>query len=278
MLHPLEQKIASLRRRAWRTEVVHGLSLAVAALLCSLAAMGSIDYLVRFQDRGLRIIATLAVLGVLGWTFHRFIRPVLSTRLRDVDLARQVQRRFPLLEDRLLSAVEFLHQAEDDPTAGSPALRRAVISQAAAQAQPFNFSDVLDRRPAIRAAALLAVACLVAGVFMTLDLTNSQIAVARLANPFGDIAWPRTTHLNVRRPQDRVARGQAFQVEVVDAEGKLPAEVRIHYRIQGIDENIVEESGPMLFSDGAMIAQARKCPAFVLLSRRGRRRPVDALV
>ncbi len=45
---------------------VYGLSIATAALLATMAALGLMDYLLRFQDRGLRIIASLLVLGTLG--------------------------------------------------------------------------------------------------------------------------------------------------------------------------------------------------------------------
>ena len=80
--------------------------------------------------------------------------------------------------------------------------------------------------------------------------------MARLVNPLGKTAWPRTTHLMVRRPVERVARGQAFQIEVVDAQGaRLPPEVRIHYRFAGPDGAAVEETERMRYVDGAMVAR-----------------------
>ena len=112
MTHPLEQKIVALRRRVRRMAAVYGLSIVAAAVLGTVAALGLIDYLLRLQDRGLRIIASLVVLGVLG------VDCAIATsigrsgvRLRDVDLALRVQRRFPDLDDRLVSAVEFLAPA-----------------------------------------------------------------------------------------------------------------------------------------------------------------------
>ena len=65
----------------------------------------------------------------------------------------------------------------------------------------------------------LCVACLLAGACVVLDPLASQIAVARLVNPFGTAAWPQMTHLAIRRPVERVARGRAFQIAVVDAYG-----------------------------------------------------------
>ena len=69
-----------------------------------------------------------------------------------------VERRFPTLGDRLLSAVEFLHEAEDDPTAGSPALRRAVVAQAAAEAERLDFRRCSTRVRRVRAVAVLVAA------------------------------------------------------------------------------------------------------------------------
>ncbi len=67
MLHPLEQKIVALRRRVRRLAAVYGLSLVAAILLATVAAvLGSIDCLLRLEDRGVRIIASLGALGRAG--------------------------------------------------------------------------------------------------------------------------------------------------------------------------------------------------------------------
>ncbi len=176
--------------------------------------------------------------------------------LQDVELAAVVQRRFPSLGDRLLSAVEFLHVAQDDPVAGSTALRQAVVAATTAETERLDFSAVLDRRPTARAALALGAACLLAGVCVVLDPSASQIAVARLVNPFGTAAWPQMTHLAIRRPVERVARGRAFQIEVIDAYGaRLPTEVRIHYRFDAPEAEAVEEIDRLRYTAGAMTAR-----------------------
>ena len=71
MLHPLEEKLVRLRRRIRPMAVVRGSCIVATALLAAAVAMGLLDYVFRFQDRGLRIIASLAVLTVFGWTFYR---------------------------------------------------------------------------------------------------------------------------------------------------------------------------------------------------------------
>ena len=94
-----------------------------------LIVFGWLDYLVRFEDRGLRIMASLAFLAAVGWTAYRHFYLPRQKPLGDADLAMKIERRFPNLEDRLASSVDFLGQEENDPTAGSPVLRRAVIAQ-----------------------------------------------------------------------------------------------------------------------------------------------------
>ncbi len=256
MPHPLEQKIATLRRRVRRTTAVYGLSIATAVLLATTAALGLGDYLLRFQDRGLRIIASLLALSMLGWTFYRYVLAAWLARLGDLDLALLVQRRFPSLGDRLLSAVEFLHADGDDPAAGSTALRQAMVAATTAEAEPLDFSAVLNRRSATWAAAALAAVCLLTGVCVLMDPSGARIAATRLANPFGTTAWPRMTHLAIRRPVVRVARGRAFQLEVVDAQGaRLPSEVRIHYRFDAAEAEAVEEVDRLRYAGGAMTAR-----------------------
>src|SRR5688572_6155340 len=126
-MHPLRQQIARLRRQIRRIALVYGLAWLAIGVLGSVLVLGLADYLIRFQDRGVRIIATLTLLGVVAWTIYRYLWPALSLRMSDVAIARRVERRFPELADRLSSAMDFLDQPEDEPIAGSAELRRAVV-------------------------------------------------------------------------------------------------------------------------------------------------------
>jgi hypothetical protein len=235
--HQIEQHIADLRRKVRRLVWIHGAGMVVAASLAAMLVLGLADYLIHIQDRGIRVIFWLAALVVLGYSgWWCLVRP-LTARLGDVELAGRLQRRFASLDDRLLSAVQFLRAPEGDPAAGSPALRQAVIAEAATQSEDLDFDAVLNRRPLQWAVAAVAAVGLAAAMLGSLDPAGSWIAAARLLDPFSDLAWPQTTHLALRPPAPPagyvVARGQAFEIEAVDArEARLPAEVRIHYRIQ----------------------------------------------
>ncbi|MBN2474133.1 MAG: hypothetical protein JXB62_05980 [Pirellulales bacterium] len=241
-----------LRARVRRLVTVHGASWVIATVLGLVLILGVSDYWIRIQDRGLRILCSLAVFGALAWSCYRFLYLPLTFRLRDIDLASRLQGRFPALGDRLISAIEFLRQAEDDPLAGSAAMRRAVIAQTTAESDRLDFGEMLDRRAPLRGVLVGVAVCLVAAILVVLDPLSSRIAVARLVNPFGNAAWPQKTHLQLRKVVTRVARGQSFEVEVIDAQGaKLPREVRIIYRFEGPDGNVAEETELMQPADKA---------------------------
>src|SRR3989304_3031331 len=191
MPHPLERKITRLRGRMRCLVTAYGLSAAVTGVLAALILLGLLDYLLRFQDQGLRIFASLAFWGTLAWTFYRFIYLPATVRISNLDLAVKLQRHFPQLDERLASAVEFITQDEDDITAGSPALRRSVIAQTATEIEHLDFNQILDTRPVRRVLLLCGTVCLAAIILVILDHSASLTAVARLLNPLNHIAWPQ---------------------------------------------------------------------------------------
>jgi hypothetical protein len=255
MLHPLQQQIAALRSRIRRWMVLYALSWIVSGVLATTLVLGLADYLFRFQDPGLRLMASLGVLAVLGWTVYRFLYRGLTVRLGEVELARRLQRHFPELRGSLASAVQFLRQSDDDPAAGSPAMRRAVIHQTTFVAQRLDFLNVLQLCP-VRWAAMMAGAwALAMGIAIGLDPLGSRTALARLVNPLGDVPWPQVHHLSIRSPVERVARGETFRVAVVNAPGvPLPSEVHILYRFENPEGPSVERR-KMDLVGGMMVAQ-----------------------
>ena len=101
-----------------------------ATLLAAALALGLADYLVRFRDPGLRIMATAALVAVAVWAAYRWWYRPGRKRLGPLAVARKVESHFPQLNDSLASAIEFLQQSEDDQTAGSAQLRRLVVAEA----------------------------------------------------------------------------------------------------------------------------------------------------
>lgn len=255
-MHPLQQRLSHFRRRVRRWLAIDAASRLMVVALGALLVLGGADYLIRFDDPGLRLINSFLAAGLIAWAGYRYLWRGLSVRLGDLRLARAVQRQIPELGDRLATAIEFLQQPADDPTAGSPALRRAVVEAATVQTADLDFSTVLDPRPARRAAWLATGVTLLAALLLVVDPLACQIAVARLARPLGRIAWPQRHHLDLRRPVVQVARGQAFEVEAIDAEGvPLPADLRVHYRMERPDGTQGVETEPLQRQGRAMLAR-----------------------
>lgn len=240
MPHPLQEWIGTLRRKVRGLALLHGWAWVVAIVLAVFLAVGLADYLIRFEDRGLRVLlwalSLAAVAGAVWW----FVARTMRARLTDLDLARRLERQFPQLRDRLATTLEFLSEPEDSPLAGSAELRRAVVNQVATEVQPLRGYAVLDTKP-VRIAASVAAALVAVVVILALvrpELTS--IAALRQLNPWGDTAWPQQHHLVLRAPE-RVARGSDLTVEIADREGgPLPEQVLMHLEFDGQPPQVVE--------------------------------------
>ena len=128
-----------------------------------MAVLAIADFLLRIDDRGVRWICSLALLAVAVWAVLRYLLPALRQPLGDVVVAGRIERHFTGMGDHLSSTIEFLHEREDDPLAGSAELRRAAVAQAEAEIAPLDWRMAIDRRPAWRAVAAACGIGLIAG-------------------------------------------------------------------------------------------------------------------
>ena len=259
MPHPLDDRLSVLRRRITRLLWLYGLGAVAAIGGAMVIGLGLLDYTVRWEDPGLRVMLSFAALGVLLWSAYRCLYLPLMARIGRLALARRVQQRFPQLSDRLVSAVEFLHQNDDDPLAGSAALRRRVVRQVAAESTLLDFGTAVDRRPTIRAMVLATGMCLGALALAAVDPVSARIALARLTKPWQAIPWPQATHLALVDSVSKIARGHAFEVEVREADGgRLPTDMQIHYRLETSDGRRLVETEPMHVSADRAVARRQK--------------------
>jgi hypothetical protein len=257
MAHALERKISQVRNRARWLLALYAGGWTVASLVATLLVLGLCDYLIRFQDHGVRLMSSLAVLFVLAWAGYRFwFLGICGSRLGDVAVAQRIERRFPNLADRLASTVQFLQQSEIDPQAGSAALRRAVINQTGSEIEHLEVSQVLEPAPTRRALTACGLALLLAALLVAASPPDARIALVRLARPLGDDAWPRFYRVEFRQSPTRLAAGQNFEVELIrDAGHRVPDDVRMYYRYETDDGNYQVETEPMRLVNGATVAR-----------------------
>jgi len=226
--------------------IAYGLAWVIWLVLAAAFLMGLFDYTIRSEDYGVRIICSALVLVVFGWTFYRFLLPVFRLSLGDVHIAQRIEGRYREMGDRFSSAVEFVRQEEDDPTAGSAALRRTVIAEAAADVERFNLSDTIDYgrhwRVVLGAAVTVAVVAL---TWLCFPESTSR-AARRLVMPLSGETWPRVNRLAFVDPPRRLPLGEDFEVELIDennppdeetnGNGRLPDDVKIFYWFEGEPE------------------------------------------
>ncbi len=229
-MHPLELKLAAVRRRVRRLLVVYGASRALIVILPVLLVFAGIDALLRFEDHGIRVIWSLAAAGIVVWAMARYLLPALRQRLSDLIVAQRIESHFAGASEQLSNAVEFLGEDAEDPLAGSAALRRAAIAQADARIGSQDWSEAIDRRPTLKAAAIAGIIAFSAAAMFLLRPSDSFLALERLVNPLGDAAWPPVNDLAFTHRVDRLAAGQSFEIELIDRNRQMPGDVQIEYR------------------------------------------------
>jgi hypothetical protein len=230
-MHPLAAKIADLQRRlVWRERAVAVCAILAAAVATAIA-LGLLDYLLRISDRGVRVILTVTLLATTAYSFYRWwYVPRRHRQLGQLAVARRLEAHFPQLGDRVASALDFLGQPEDDASAGSAELRRAVVISADHELSQLPLDSLIDRRPLKRAATYAAIAFAIVALCGLLAGNSVRTAAVRLLAPLGTTEWPRTNHLEIRQTPRRLAVGQSFDAELTDAGGSLPDDVQIQYR------------------------------------------------
>ncbi len=236
----LLQKVQRVAQRARQLVRLHGTSWYVAVVCLVALTLGWLDYLVRFEDLGVRLICWVILCATMVVGLVRLVVRAWRYRCTDLQAAHRIEQRFPLLGDRLTSAVAFAADWVDDELAGSTELRRAVIAETQAVAEPLDFDQCINRRQPVR--ALLAAVAMVA-VLVVLGLWDGPavaLAGKRLLIPWGDDHWPRRHVLEFVHAQTRLAVGQDFEIELVDANGCLPDRVEIHYWFDGDDESQIQ--------------------------------------
>lgn len=231
-MHPLQQRVDEVRRWWNRRALLETLSWTVAGVIAACLIAGVADYAIRATDRGLRMLLTIGLIAAMVYGVWRLVRWWSRERYDELSAAQALQRAFPQLGDRLASAIEFLRQDEDDPTAGSAPMRRAVVAETTAALDQLPAQQAAERDGTSRAVFAAGGALLVVIVLSALAPGAVSTAASRLFAPWNHVEWPRHHDLEFVDPPALLARGDALEVAVVDAGGKLPDEVAIEFRYQ----------------------------------------------
>ena len=201
----------SLRGRIRRYVILEGIALVLIVLAVLFWLSMGIDaawfQITRLElpswfRTGFLILAVcLFVFTFLSWIVSR-----LGGRFDDKGLALVLERRFPQLNDRLITAVESPLEDNTAQSSLSAAMLDRTIDDVSGLSKQLDISSVFEKRPLRR--ALIGAAVLIASVF-AFGALNAQ-AMERWWDAYvnrADNYWERTTTLEMRvvaRPDDRI--------------------------------------------------------------------------
>lgn len=237
----VSERLAELRERVRLLTWVSGLSWTVLVLFGGLLVSGVLDWMIHFDDPGLRLVIGMSLLtgaSIMAW--RQLIRPLIQP-LTTTFLALRIERRFPGLHGRVLSAVEFLQHKLDDRI-GSPELQQAVVNNALRDLEKIEPGDIVETSSVKRITIAGAVLCAMIATVLIMHPVEAATSVKRLMFPFADCPWPRHHQLKlvradlspvVQAPDKplKIARADTLELYIVDNNGRLPERVWFEYRI-----------------------------------------------
>lgn len=236
----LNEHLAELRGRIVLLTWVSGLAWSSLALIGGLLVIGLCDWSIHLDDSGTRCLLGLGLLSGSAWMLWRRLIAPLRVRITGSFLASRVERQYPDLENRVLSAVEFLEHRYDERL-GSTELQKAVVNRAIKDLQRVDVADVVDSF-AIRNVTLAALfVCGSAFLIAALNPIETLISIERLVLPFAKVPWPRAVELELvqsdltpvswsENQPVLIARGDTLDVYVRNRNGRLPERVWFEYR------------------------------------------------
>jgi hypothetical protein len=221
-MNPLQERLASLRRRLRLRIGWTGICSLVGLLVGAALLAGLTDWFIELPSL-IRALALVSILGTAGWVAYQALLQPLASRCDDLALALQIEEHYPDLNDSLASTVQFLQEKEGSPQGSSASLRQAAIQRTLALTENYDFNKIIQRRGQRWLACGALLACAVAGYFFFQHQQFAEIALWRLADPFGRHTW---TTINLDETPHLVAQGQPFVLRGTIA-GIVPPAARI---------------------------------------------------
>jgi hypothetical protein len=222
VLHVLNQ----LRGRIRRYVFLEGVALVACTIGLAFWISLSLDYLFEMPQglrRVLMVLAATAAFAAFFW--YVFLRVIRSLRHRSLALV--LERRFPELNERLITAVEMAEQPENGPPL-TTAMLGETVREVRGVLERLNLGDVFNRGPLWRALGL--------AVGLAASIAGFRFA-------FGEVfdTWYRR---NLLFADDYYRRETDLKIQVLADPGERPVEFRegVYKHPRGADLSLSVES------------------------------------
>ena len=224
-------------RRVWKRSLFWtGFAILLTGVIGLLVSEAIVDWLMPLPS-AVRIALLTVGVGVTGYLLYKYLVQPLRKSLTLRDVALNVERNHPDLEDRLVSAIEFGNRESTDPIEAH--MLQRLLTDTVERVKGIDFRTTIDHRRTrkhVGIAALVIVGCCVLSLLFPVEIRTGLLRVL--------VPWEKTdpiltTKLAVEPGDARILRGKSLPIHVT-VTGKSAEKVVLTYG--SIDEQNVNTS------------------------------------
>ena len=228
----LQARISGARRVWKRSLFWTGFAIVLTGIIALLAGEAIVDWLMPLPGT-VRITLLGVGAGVIGYLLYKYLVQPLRASLTLRDVALNVERNHPDLEDRLVSAIEFGNRESADPIEAH--MLQRLLEDTTERVKGINFKATIDHsrtRKHVGIAALVVVGCVILSLLFPTEIHTSLLRVL--------VPWEKTdpiltTKLAIEPGNARILRGKSLPIHVT-VTGKSADRVVLTYRDIGTQQ------------------------------------------
>ena len=229
----LQERVSGARRVWKRSLFWTGFAIVLTGVIALFVGEAIVDWLMPLPS-AVRIALLAIGVGVIGYLLYKYLVQPLRASLTLRDVALNVERNHPDLEDRLVSAIEFGSRESTDPIEAH--MLQRLLEDTVDRVKGINFKATIDHsrtRKHVGIAALVVVGCFVVSLLFPTEIHTSLLRVL--------VPWEKTdpiltTKLAIEPGNARILRGKSLPIHVT-VTGKSAEKVVLTY--SDIDEQNV---------------------------------------
>ncbi|RKU15858.1 hypothetical protein C6500_18765 [Candidatus Poribacteria bacterium] len=228
----LQARISGARRVWKRSLFWTGFAIVLTGVIALLVGEAIVDWLMPLPGT-VRITLLGVGAGIIGYLLYKYLVQPLRASLTLRDVALNVERNHPDLEDRLVSAIEFGNRESADPI--ETHMLQRLLEDTTERVKGINFKATIDHsrtRKHVGIAALVVVGCVILSLLFPTEIHTSLLRVL--------VPWEKTdpiltTKLAVEPGNARILRGKSLPIHVT-VTGKSADKVVLTYRDIGAQQ------------------------------------------
>ncbi len=231
---PLRRALTRVAGKHLSTQLAVGFAWLLGAAVLLLGAQMLLDRVMDFplSARVGFLVLDAGVLGTIAW--RKIILPW-RRRWREPDAALAIQRRWPALGSRVISAVQ-LGAAPSVRGGGSPLLVEALVKETTAHVSTRDLGQVVPHKSAARQAGAAALLLLIAAGIAAWQWPFASVLLRRVF--LSDAPLPTATVVLSQTRDLQVPSGSAVAL-IARAGGELPLQGRIELHLEGGQQRTV---------------------------------------